>query len=253
MQHKRPIPIHHTAGLRTLRTTSLIALALLLAAICLLSPLQRISAAGEQVTVTAQADTYIDSNQPTQNFSSASEIELKDNPPAVGFLRFSISGMPQGGPLHARLRLFVPNGSDGAAANLYVFRAPTDWDEHILTWNLQPALGDQLGVSDATPLNEGTWVEIDLGGAVSGDGLYSFAITSNSPDRVSLAGNTRTEAAELVVAVDSPPTATPEASATPQATATPDPTSSAEPTTTPEPTATPPEGAPIEPTSTPTS
>lgn len=160
-------------------------------------------AAGEQSSFTAEADTFIDGNEPNKNFGDATELAVKDNPPAASFVRFALNGAPQGSSMHATLRLYVTDGSAGAAVNLYVFRTSSDWNEHELSWNTQPALGDQVGASEALPLSEGQWVEIDLG-ALAGEELQSFAITSNSPDRVSFAAHTESEAPELVIAPQQP-------------------------------------------------
>jgi hypothetical protein len=77
----------------------------------------------------------------------------------------------------ARLRLYVSDASlDGGE----LFAAPNDWTEKKITWRNAPLLGAAIG--PLGPVSKGTWVEIDLGGAVTGDGTSSFALTSSSAD-----------------------------------------------------------------------
>jgi len=57
------------------------------------------------------------------------------------------------------------------------------WDEHAVTWNNQPAIdGPVLTTSGAA--GRGQVVDYDVTSAVSGDGVYCFALETTSNDSV---------------------------------------------------------------------
>jgi len=79
----------------------------------------------------------------------------------------------------AKLRLYVIDASPNAGT-LYPV-ADTSWSEGTLTWaNKPPASATPIG--PAGPAKLGTWVEIDLGSTITGDGTYSLALVGTYPD-----------------------------------------------------------------------
>ena len=73
-------------------------------------------------------------------------------------------------------------GSVYAVSNNYLNTA-TAWTESGLIWQNAPALsGTPLSTLGAVALN--TWVEYDVKVAITGNGTYSFGITSTSQDAV---------------------------------------------------------------------
>jgi hypothetical protein len=73
------------------------------------------------------------------------------------------------------------------------------WTESGLTWNNQPALQGALGTLGAVTV--GSWVELEVASFVTGNGTFSFGLTSASGDTVGYYANEGSYAnqAQLVV------------------------------------------------------
>ncbi|HWQ14633.1 MAG TPA: DNRLRE domain-containing protein [Roseiflexaceae bacterium] len=154
-------------------------------------------AAASEVALAPNADTFVKSNEPDRSFGAAARINVDATPRIRSFLRFSVTGAGQNSVSRARLRLFVTDES--VAAGIKVFRADTNWDELAVTWNTQPAMGQQVAELAPTAMKLNSWVEVDLGQAVTGDGVYSFALTSEATDRAGFSSRTRENAPQLVL------------------------------------------------------
>jgi hypothetical protein len=174
------------------------------------------SAAADPVVVLPSADTTLKSNYPDSNFGAVSQFYANAKPALKGLVRFAVSGVGQDSVAQARLRLHVSDESP--SAGLSVFSTTSNWDEATVTWNTQPAAGPQIGALAPQTMPLGTWVEVDLGQAVPGDGVYSFVLTTASTDRIGFYDRTRSQAPQLVLTLRSdtgvivpPPTTAPPA------------------------------------------
>jgi hypothetical protein len=56
--------------------------------------------------------------------------------------------------------------------------ADTTWTEGAITYGTAPAIGAQLGTTGA--LTAGTWASVDVSAKVTGNGTYSFALTTGT-------------------------------------------------------------------------
>lgn len=129
------------------------------------------------------ADARVQDNNPTTNYGSARGLRVRSTAPAYrSYLRFTVTGIT--GPVrHAGLRLFVADGGKAGGSiypvsNNYRNRA-TPWAETELTWKNAPAItGTPL--STLGPVTANKWVEFDVTAAVQKNGVFSFAITSQS-------------------------------------------------------------------------
>lgn len=155
------------------------------------------SASSAPVVVLPSADTTIKSNYPDTNFGTVAQFYANARPVLKGLVRFTVSGLGQNSVAQARLRLYVSDASP--SAGLTVSNTAPSWDETTVTWNTQPAPGAQVAALAPQPMALGTWVEVDLGQAVPGDGVYSFALTTDSTDRIGFYDRTRSQAPQLVL------------------------------------------------------
>lgn len=125
-------------------------------------------------------DSYVRSSEQNTNFGTSSSLRLKTGSSTFNtYLKFDISGVE---PVHgAILRLYVTQAnSDGGS----LFQVSNDfdgtsipWNENELTWNNAPGLaGDPLEEAGSVFLD--TWVELDVSGAITGDGVFSFGLSS---------------------------------------------------------------------------
>jgi|GEM_PF-2177254 len=192
------------------------------------------SAAASPITFKPIADTFAKSSEPDRNYGSASRFDADAKPIMRSYLRFQVSGVGSGSRFRALLRLYVAAGSSNAG--LKVFTTAPNWDEATLTWNKQPTIGSQIAELAPTAMPIDSWVQINMGEGTYADGVYNFALTTASTDRLGFRSRTQSQPPQLVLTPVSasdptPPPTTP--TATPPNTA-----PTATPPTTP-PTATP--------------
>jgi hypothetical protein len=148
-------------------------------------------------------DALVNSKRPTSNYGSSTSLELRAQSRETidSYLKFVITGV-HGTVKSARLRLYAIKGSSFggsvyAVSNNYL-NTTTLWTEDGLVWENAPGLeGAPLSTTDA--VIGGTWVEFDVTAVLQGDGVYSFAMGSNSPNRVSYRSVEATENQPVLV------------------------------------------------------
>ena len=169
-------------------------------------------AAGSPVTVGPVGDAQVQSSSPTSSYGGATTFRLRGASPTYnGYLKFDVAGVT-GTVQSAKLRLFVTDRSvDGG--HLYevsnnFLGTSTPWTESALTWNNAPAIaGTELQSVGATTLN--TWVELDVSSVVTGNGTYSFGLTSPSTDSEYYSSKEGANPPQLVLTLSSGPDTTP--------------------------------------------
>lgn len=130
-------------------------------------------------------DSYTNKNQEGDNYGGAGDVQVDGDPKKISWLKFHVSGV-SGTVTRARLRLYAVNGSaDGGT----VYRVgDSAWSQGSITWANQPSVGDaSLGSLGAVV--EGTWYEVDVTSAVTGNGTYTFAIRTDRANGAWYAAN----------------------------------------------------------------
>jgi hypothetical protein len=158
-------------------------------------------AAGEEMIVKPAADTFVYSRQPDHSYNRSSHLDVRGDPAMASFLRFEIKGLGQGTVEHAHLRLFSIRDSGGKPVTVKLFATAADWNDQAVNWNQQPALGQPIAESAPAPIEKDQWIDLDLGQVVTGDGVYSFALTSDSSRRLSFRSSGGKEAPQLALSV----------------------------------------------------
>src|SRR5262249_14529039 len=156
-------------------------------------------AASNETIIKPVADTFVSSRQPERTYGSSSPLEVRRVPAMTSLLRFEVQGLGQGSVANAHLRLFAVRGSGDQPAGLQLFAVPASWDEQAVSWNQQPALGQPIVQAAPAPIEKGQWIDIDLGRTIGGDGVYSFALTTDSNERLSFRSSARAEAPQLAL------------------------------------------------------
>jgi PKD repeat protein len=138
-----------------------------------------VSPVGQTLTFTPTDDSFVRSNLPNELNGSLNNLRsFKSLAETDSYLKFTVTGLT-GSVVSAKLRLYVIDASPNAGT-LYPV-ADTSWSEGTLTWaNKPPASATPIG--PAGPAKLGTWVEIDLGSTITGDGTYSLALVGTYPD-----------------------------------------------------------------------
>lgn len=124
------------------------------------------------VTLNPVADTYVDGSSPTSTFGTKIYMRTDNTPTLRAYLRFNVQGA---GPT-AVLRFFAETGNNIGVSVHTV--ADNSWSETSTNFNNAPAVGP--AIASTGPITAGTWQQVNVSSAVTGNGLVSFALTSTS-------------------------------------------------------------------------
>lgn len=179
-------------------------------------------------TFAAVADAYVSAGAPTTNYGSETVVWMDATPETNGYLRFNVQSLD--GPVSsATLRVYM--GSTNSIGFDVHSVADTSWVETgsgEIVYNNAPTIGSVLNASGAVTTS--SWAEIDVTSYITGDGLYSFGVTttSNNPIRFRTK-EASSNSPQLVIETGSGATSTATATATntPTATQTETPTATA--------------------------
>ncbi|MDQ3871413.1 MAG: DNRLRE domain-containing protein [Chloroflexota bacterium] len=145
------------------------------------------------------ADAQVAQSSPLTNYGTSPALRARgsETDQRNSYLKFEVSGLT-GYVSSAKLRLYVSDTSpDGGS----VYVAGNTWLESSIggiTWlTAPPILGEPLWSVKASTL--GAWVEFDVGPGVSGNGTFSFALTSRSTDSVFYSSREGANPPQLVV------------------------------------------------------
>jgi hypothetical protein len=135
------------------------------------------------VAFAAVGAVYVSSSNPTANYGKSPFMRINSSPDMHGYLRFTVSGL--GGKSIAGARLLIyANNSNKQGIELDSV-ADSKWNESSMNYGNAPALGNNLASSGG--FKAGSWISIDLSNTVTGEGTYTFAITTSSDKPISLA------------------------------------------------------------------
>lgn len=128
------------------------------------------------------ADAMVAQAAPDANYGKSTVLHGDTSPNETSYLRFNVQGLSQ--PVSsAKLRLYVGAGGGSVNAPAVATSPDIGWSEMSITWNNKPAVGATLADLGAVP--NGAWVEYDVTSAITGNGLVSFALVTQSTDGVS--------------------------------------------------------------------
>jgi hypothetical protein len=154
--------------------------------------------AGGQLTFTATADAQVLSSSPTTNYGTRTNITVRNGGSTSysyrSYLTFAVTGLA-GPPRSAVLRIFVtdPSTNGGAA-----YATSRSWTETGITWsNAPPPSGPALAQAGAT--TTGTWVQLNVTAAVTGNGTVSLALSDGNGDSAIYSSREGTNPPQLVV------------------------------------------------------
>jgi chitodextrinase len=142
------------------------------------------------------ADTYVNSSYPDSNYGSATVWRVDGSPDTHAYLRFTVQGLAGYSVVDAYLMVYANNNSGIGINALSV--VDNNWDENTVTYNTAPTLGSLL--SSVSSFTSGSWVILDVTPFVTGEGTYSFGITTPGSSTLSFAAKeSGANAAQLVV------------------------------------------------------
>lgn len=131
---------------------------------------------GGRRTFVPTYDATIRQTSPTRNFGSRTSLEVDGSSPKDTLMRFDVSGIGGASVASAVLRVYVTDRSP-VGGNFFLVN-DTSWNEGTVTWQNAPSAGASLGSLGSVV--SGTWYEVDVIAAVSGDGPLSVRVSSTN-------------------------------------------------------------------------
>lgn len=135
------------------------------------------AATTQDLTFKAGADSFVNEIHPGTNYGKRINLRLDHSPIVNSYIRFTVSGT-SGVPNQVQLLVYTKSASSQGLVVHSV--ADSTWGEKKINYKNAPAMGNSLAVSPA--VHAASWVSLDVTGYVTGDGTYSFGIsTLDSP------------------------------------------------------------------------
>ncbi len=178
-------------------------LALLVSA-AVASVLIAIRAEATEFTFTPVADSYVNSANASTNYGSSTRLRVDASPTVRTYLRFTVQRVTA--PVaKATLKLYAADPSTTG----YQVRTVADdtWGERSITYRNAPAFSPAVGTSGA--FSSPGWTNVDITSSISGNGTYSFAVTSTSSTTTRFSSREGARPPRLVVETEpdtTPPT-----------------------------------------------
>jgi chitodextrinase len=143
------------------------------------------------------ADTYVNSSNPTINYGSATVWRASNSSTILnGYLRFTVQGLAGYSVTSAYLKVYATSSGSAGISALAV--ADNTWGENTLTYSNAPPMGAVLNTTGS--FAGGTWVTIDVTPYITGEGTYSFGITTPGSTQISFSSKeSGSNAAQLMV------------------------------------------------------
>ena len=170
------------------------------------SPVASLTTPGPQpvsLAITATADTYTSEDQPDRNYGRSTSLRLDISPLVQSYLRFDVAGSWS----HVTKATLRVKAIQKSTSGITVRSVPPTWQEYGLTATNAPSAGAAAGSVGGFPAGV---VDIDVTGAVTGNGAYSFLLKTAQSTAFTLASREAgaSTAPTLIVESDPPPDTT---------------------------------------------
>src|SRR5437867_1749360 len=139
------------------------------------------------------ADTSVDASAPTKNFGTATQLHVDAGPSVPSargglrrtFLRVQVSGVgsQRASAAHLRLKVATTTNANSVTGGRIHRISSCGWNERTMTSATQPPIDGPV-VSEVGAVGLGQTADFDVTSAITGDGVYCFAIESASTDGV---------------------------------------------------------------------
>ena len=134
------------------------------------------------LTLIPDADAYVNSNSSSTNYGSSSALRADGSPPVNSYLRFTVPSLSGSQISHAQLLIHANSSSTSGLTTLRV--SDNTWGENTITYANAPAMGSAFGTSP--PVTGGTWIAFDVTSYVTGEGIFSFGVSTPGATAISL-------------------------------------------------------------------
>lgn len=134
------------------------------------------------LTLLPVADAYVNARNSTRNYGHSSALRADGAPDVHSYIRFDVQGT--GGAPVDRARLLIYANSSSVDGLDVESVSDNSWDEYTVNYENGPPLGSVL--SSVPSVTGGNWYEFDVSTHVTGDGLYSFGVSTIGVTAISL-------------------------------------------------------------------
>jgi len=146
------------------------------------------------VTLVPLADSYVDASAPTTNHGTAAGLRVDASPVVRSYLRFNVTGLT-GTVTSATLRIF-PTSSQSTGFTVYSV-ADNTWVETTIVDSNAPPFGGSLGSSGS--VSTGVWTNVNVTSLVSGNGQFSFGLSTTNSTALALSSREGANPPQLVI------------------------------------------------------
>ena len=132
-------------------------------------------------------DAYVNQSSPTLKTGAGDLIKIKHATGAEmeSFLKFNVTGIDVVTVESATLKIYSTTYYGGQTGNAYIYGVSDNrWGEATLGWNNKPARGNLIAQAGISPSIMNNWVSFDVTSYVTGNGIYSFNLTSDYSEGV---------------------------------------------------------------------
>jgi hypothetical protein len=138
---------------------------------------------GSTATFVAAADAFVYQSYPATNYGSAPQLRVDGSPIMRSFVRFNVQGL-SGTVAKATLRIYANSSSSSG----YAVRGAGDsnWGESTINYGNAPAVA-AVATGASGGFGAGVWTSVDVTPLVTGNGTFTFALTTSGATQVSLA------------------------------------------------------------------
>ena len=153
------------------------------------------------ITLNPTDDAFVNANQATTNFGTATTLRMKQSSPIVNsYLKFTVSGVT-GSVISAKLRMQVTVASSSGGSVFSVsnnLQTGSPWTELNVNYSNAPIIsGTPLDTEGAVIVNQ--VVEFDVTPAIAGNGTFSFGLNNASTTMVQYSSKEGATKPELVI------------------------------------------------------
>ncbi len=147
-------------------------------------------------------DVFVWSANPSNNYASSPELRVrKTSADQIAYFKFNVTGLT-GSVVSAKLRLLCidssPDGGSIYKVSNNFLNNSTPWTEGGLIWTNAPAVSGSA-LKSAGKVTAGQAVELDVRAAITGNGVFSFAIKNNSTDAAYFSSKEGAQAPQLEI------------------------------------------------------
>lgn len=158
----------------------------------------RASAATQRVSFRAVADAYVASDSKTSNFGSNTRLRADSAPTMRVFFKFDLKDLPA---TYTRVNLRVMATSSNDTGYTVHRVSSSSWNEDAITWSTAPAVNSTV-IDRSGAVRDGVWDVMDVTSLISGPGMYTLALQTNSGATISVASRETTTKPRIVVHTD---------------------------------------------------